>query len=204
MPATEGPFDAHDFDRLFSGNDDPWHFRSRWYEARKRALTLACLPAPRYANAYEPGCANGELSAALATRCERLRVSDGSAQAVALARCRLSGVTHVDVVQEWVPDEWPEARFDLVVLSELGYFLDAAALDRLIDRVSATLHPGGTVLACHWRRRGDGCELDGDAVHGRIGARLKLPHLLQTLDADLRIDVWCQDPRSVATREGFA
>ena len=31
------------FDQLFAGNDDPWAFRQRWYEQRKRALTLAVL-----------------------------------------------------------------------------------------------------------------------------------------------------------------
>ena len=37
------------FDRLFADNDDPWAFRQRWYERRKRALTLALLTRPRYA-----------------------------------------------------------------------------------------------------------------------------------------------------------
>ena len=31
------------FDRLFETSDDPWAFRQRWYERRKRALTLAAL-----------------------------------------------------------------------------------------------------------------------------------------------------------------
>ena len=34
------------FDQLFAGNDDPWAFRQRWYEQRKRALTLAVLTRP--------------------------------------------------------------------------------------------------------------------------------------------------------------
>ena len=65
------------FDAMFAKSNDPWKFRSRWYERRKRALTLACLPSARYAHGFEPGCANGELSACLATRCDRLLVSDG-------------------------------------------------------------------------------------------------------------------------------
>ena len=46
------------FDELFQGNDDPWAFKQRWYERRKRALTLAALPRERYASVFEPGCAN--------------------------------------------------------------------------------------------------------------------------------------------------
>ena len=64
------------FDGLFAASEDPWHFKQRWYEQRKRAMTLACLPRARYASGYEPGCANGELSAALAGRCDRLLISD--------------------------------------------------------------------------------------------------------------------------------
>ncbi|MDF9770111.1 hypothetical protein OKW09_002396 [Pseudomonas rhodesiae] len=42
------------FDQLFAENDDPWAFRQRWYERRKRALTLALLTKPRYASIFEP------------------------------------------------------------------------------------------------------------------------------------------------------
>ncbi len=192
------------FDSLFSGSDDPWQFKSRWYELRKRALTLACLPAARYMNAYEPGCANGELSADLAERCERLRVSDGSPKAVAVTGARMAGFPHVQVMQEWVPLQWPDEPFDLIVVSELAYYLSAEELDALIARILASLSPGGTVLACHWRRQIEGCALDGDEVHRRLGERLALPHLTQVLDPDLRLDVWCHDLRSVAQREGFA
>lgn len=33
------------FNELFLNSDDPWAFKQRWYERRKRALTLAALPA---------------------------------------------------------------------------------------------------------------------------------------------------------------
>ena len=195
--------DREHFESIFRHSDDPWGFRSRWYELRKRALTLACLPAQHYASAYEPGCANGELSAALAARCERLLVSDGSSRAVELAHAKLAALPHVRVRQAWLPAEWPSESFDLIVISELGYFLSAEGLDSLAAKVLASLRPGATVLACHWRRPITGCTLSGDDVHRRLGERLGLPHLNGALDADLRLDVWGLDPRSVAEREGF-
>jgi SAM-dependent methyltransferase len=195
--------DAPHFEALFEHDDDPWRFRSRWYEVRKRALTLACLPSPRYARAYEPGCANGELSAALAARCDRLLVSDIAARAVAAARARTADLPQVQVMQARVPEEWPAGPFDLIVVSELAYYLSRAALDATLEKLRASLADGGTLLACHWRPPIEGCELDGDAVHERIGSRLGLPHLMHVLDADLRIDVWCGDARSVAGREGL-
>ena len=201
--AASPAIDATYFDALFDTGDDPWRFRTRWYEARKRALTLGCLPAPRYASAYEPGCANGELSAALAGRCDRLLVSDVADRAVELARARLRGFDHVTVSKACLPQDWPETSFDLVVLSELCYYLDREGLRTLARQVSASLQPGGSVLACHWRHQIAGCQLDGDQVHSVLEDQLKLPRLCSVVEPDLRIDVWSLDPRSVAEREGL-
>lgn len=189
------------FEAMFAGNDDPWSFRSRWYEARKRAITLASLPRATYEQAYEPGCANGELSADLAARCSRLLISDGTPRAVDIARDRVSGMRNVEVIEAWVPDEWPGEAFDLVVISELGYFLAPDALDKLIGKARASLRPGGTVLACHWRRPIAGCALNGDEVQSRIGQGLGLPSLTRVVDADFLLDVWCADAQSVAQHE---
>ena len=87
------------FDQLFAENDDPWAFRQRWYERRKRALTLALLTRPRYASVFEPGCANGELSFELAPRCDRLLCCDTASAAVDLARSRLLGFPQAQVQQ---------------------------------------------------------------------------------------------------------
>ena len=178
------------FERLFNDSDDPWRFRTSWYEARKRALTLACLPASAYASAYEPGCANGELSAALAARCGRLVVSDFALRAVELARRRLVAFAHVEVRQATLPDQWPQGSFDLIVISEVGYYLDASALDRLVANMRKSLNDEGTVLACHWRRPIDDCPLTGDQVHQHLGEGLGRAHLTEVCEADFRIDVW--------------
>ena len=60
------------FEQRFRASDDPWSFRTRWYEKRKRELTLASLPRQRYQRVFEPACANGELSAQLAERSDAL------------------------------------------------------------------------------------------------------------------------------------
>ena len=189
------------FEAMFAGNDDPWSFRSRWYETRKRAVTLASLPRARYSHAFEPGCANGELSAELAARCDRLLICDGTQRAVDIARARVGSLSHVEVMQAWVPDEWPQRAFDLVVISELGYFLSPDALEKLIRKVRKSLQPGATVLACHWRQQIEGCALDGDEVQRRIGHGLGLPSLTRVADADFLLEVWCDDAQSVAQWE---
>ena len=196
-------FTPEHFDAMFAAKDDPWSYKTRWYEARKRDLTLACLPSARYASGYEPGCANGELSAALAQRCDRLVISDGSPGAVTAARERTRQLAHVEVRQAWLPGQWPVERFDLIVISEWAYYLGANDIDTLALKIEASMESGGTLLACHWRHPIAGCVLDGDAVNRRLGNQLGWPRLLSLHDIDFRLDVWSSDPRSVAQREDF-
>ena len=191
------------FDDMFRDDSDPWRFKTRWYETRKRALTLACLPSPRYTNGFEPGCANGELSADLATRCDRLLVSDGSELAVQASRARLKPFANVEVRQLWLPEEWPEEAFDLIVISELAYYFSSEQLNNISDGVLASLAPNGTVVACHWRHQIQGCKLRGDDVHDALMTRLNIPHLSTHAELDFRLDVWSRNAQSVAQQEGL-
>lgn len=191
------------FEGLFADNNDPWGFRQRWYEQRKRLATLAALPRPRYRAIFEPGCANGELSAALAERCDRLLCCDTSGAAVNLARTRLSLYEHTEVRQCRLPGDWPDEQFDLIVFSEIGYYLDRQDLSAVIRRINDSLTADGQLLACHWRPAIEGCPLNARQVHDLIHEQLHLPRLVLHQEADFLLEVWSRDPRSVATLEGL-
>ncbi|WP_248739558.1 class I SAM-dependent DNA methyltransferase [Pseudomonas sp. MWU12-2029] len=191
------------FEGLFAGNNDPWGFRQRWYEQRKRLVTLAALPRPHYRAIFEPGCANGELSAALAERCDRLVCCDTSTAAVNLARARLSLFDHTEVRHGRLPGDWPEEKFDLIVFSEIGYYLDRQDLTEVIRHVSDSLTADGQLLACHWRPPIEGCPLNARQVHDLIHEHLHLPRLVLHQEADFLLEVWSREPRSVAALEGL-
>ena len=172
------------FDAMFGQSDDPWKFQTRWYERRKRALTLACLSRERYASGFEPCCANGELSAELATRCDRLLVSDGVDKAVELARQRLQAHANVAVRKAWLPQEWPAEKFDLIVLSEFLFYLQPEVLQDIALRAQASLLPGGVILACHWRHPIAHCVLTGDDVHACLQRLITLPKQCHVVEPD--------------------
>lgn len=199
--AEPGVIDRSHFDGMYAESDDPWHMRASWYEERKRAVLLASLPSARFASAYEPGCAAGDLTLPLARRCQKLLASDGSERAVLQTRQRLATKKNVAVMQAWLPDEWPEGHFDLIVLSEFLYYLAPPALDRLLQCVVKAKTVDGVVVACHWRAPIEGCALAGDALHQRVHAKLQMPRISRYIDDDFCLDVWQSAAFSAAQRE---
>lgn len=195
------------FDSLYERSDDPWQYVARWYELRKRALILAALPSRRYQRAFEGGVSTGELSAALAPRCDGLLASDAAHRAVQLAAARLAVFPHVRVDRRRLPEQWPDETFDLILISEYGYFLGATALQELFRRARRSLEPSGSLVICHWRNPIEGCELTGDAVHGMFGRFAPdagLDRLVDHVERDFRLEIWSDDPMSVGEREGLA
>ncbi len=190
------------FDEMFSKNDDPWGFATRRYESRKRDLTLAALPHEKYEYGFEPACATGELSFALAARCDRLLVSDGVDKAIELSRRRLAGIPNVEVQKLWVPDQWPAQQFDLIVLGEFLFYLTPEAVREVAACVSRTLKTNGTVLACHWRLPIEDCVVTGDSAHEMLDQELALPCVSSVIEREFRIDVWTAAP-TLATIEGL-
>jgi len=192
------------FDALYAAYDDPYGVRSRWYEERKRALLLAALPQQRFFRAYEPGCGVGELTLALAPRCERLLASDGAERAVSVARQRVAALPHVRVELHRLPAQWPrhEGAFDLIVLSEMSYFLDEEAMVELARCCKDTLSAGGTLVACDWRLDFAQRCISTDLAH-RILGELGLARLLRHEEEDFLLQVWSRDGRSIAQREGI-
>ncbi|KIG10833.1 SAM-dependent methyltransferase [Caballeronia concitans] len=193
------------FDDLYRHDEDPWRYRTSWYERRKRDLVLASLSRERYESAFEPACSNGELSAMIARRCSRLRACDVSEAAVRGARERLGDAPNVTLEQRAVPDEWPDdARFDLIVVSELAYYLSPEATARLAQRAWHSLADDGEFVACHWRHPFEGKLQRAEDIHAAFDAAFDGTRTVQHAEADFLLDVWSKDGRSIARREGIA
>ncbi len=115
------------FDGLYANDPDPWRFATSDYEREKYAATLAALPARPFATALEVGCSIGVLTKQLATRCDSLLALDVAEAALDQARARCPDVRFE---RRAIPDEWPPGAFDLIVFSEVLYYLDAAGIRR--------------------------------------------------------------------------
>ena len=160
---------AH-FDAKYRADADPWNYASSWYERRKYAVTLASLPRQRYRAVWEPGCSIGELTALLAARADHVDASDTSAVALAAARHRLEHVGGITLTRAALPAGPPGTGYDLVVMSEVLYYLNEADRERSL-RVVEQVMPAGDLVVVHWRHHPDDAWASGAAVNAQVAGR---------------------------------
>jgi SAM-dependent methyltransferase len=192
------------FDRVYDVARDPWSFETRWYEKRKYALTIASLPRARYRRGFEAGCSIGVLTAMLAPRCASLLAADIAAAPVMATRQRLEGRPGVEVEQRTLPGDWPDGTFDLIVLSEVGYYLVKDDLDDLLTKAAGSLDADGTLVAVHWRHGVADYPLRGEDVHEAIAELPGLERLVRHDEEDFLLEVFVPAPAvSVARASGM-
>jgi cyclopropane fatty-acyl-phospholipid synthase-like methyltransferase len=138
------------FDALYTADPDPWKFETSPYERGKYTLTLNAMPKPRYRSALEVGCSIGVLTRALASRCDAVVAIDAAQTPLAEARRRCADVAGVGFEHMFVPDQWPDGAYELILLSEVVYYLSRDDVGRLAARVTNSLAKGGSVILVHW------------------------------------------------------
>jgi 2-polyprenyl-3-methyl-5-hydroxy-6-metoxy-1,4-benzoquinol methylase len=146
---TESRQAAH-FERLYQSNPDPWGFKTSPYEQAKYHSTVAVLGDRCFASGLEVGCSIGVLTRMLAPRCKDLLGIDIVEDPLPEARTRCADQGHVRFERMQVPLNWPSGQFDLMVFSELLYFLSEADIARCAHHVADTLIPAGLVVLVNW------------------------------------------------------
>ena len=181
------------FDDVYRANTDPWQFASSPYEREKYAATLAALPRPHYGRVFEIGGSIGVLTQQLAPRCGHLLSVDVSEAALAQARQRCAELPQVEIRKMQVPDEFSAGPFDLILLSEVGYYWSPPDLARAADLMLAALPPGGQLLLVHWTPVVPDYPQTGDEVHAFFLQKTQpggpLRHLSGERHAQYRLDL---------------
>lgn len=163
-----------DFDRLYAEDPDPWRVATSWYERRKIAVTLAALRRERYDLAWDAAAGTGDLAAALADRCATVLATDASARACALTQARVAGLGPARVERSALPDR-PAGLADgpdLVVLSEVLYYLTDRQRRATYDLLTALAHDETEVVAVHWLGALDDAYVSGATAQRELDARL--------------------------------
>ncbi len=180
------------FDALYQTDIDPWKFATSEYEAEKYATTIAALPKAHYRSALEIGGSIGVLTQKLAPYCDSLLSIDVSrlAQNEAIQRCNRLAQVHFQIMS--FPQEFPEEAFDLILVSEVGYYWCRKDLQIAQQRILQLLEIGGHLLLVHWLPRSPDYPLTGDEVHESFLNFMpqQLQHLKGERNAHYRLDLF--------------
>jgi cyclopropane fatty-acyl-phospholipid synthase-like methyltransferase len=178
------------FDSLYAADPDPWKFAASPYERDKYALTLEAMPKPRYRSALEVGCSIGVLTNSLASRCDALVAIDAAQTPLIEARRRCADLPGVRFEHMFVPEEWPDGIFELILLSEVVYYLSRDDVGRLAAKVASSMSKGGSVILVHWTGPTN-YPLSGDEAAALFVERLGPNYVVEREDryAEFRLDV---------------
>lgn len=143
------------FEAVYALKGDPWRYDVSYYEQEKYRDTIANLPG--CSRVLEVGCAEGAFTQMLAPHVEYVTGVDISATAIQRARKKCmrwenTRFVHLDIEFE----ELPLASFDLVICSEVLYYLDDPTRIRNVGhKLTEHLEPGGHLVLVDRRIRSD-------------------------------------------------
>ena len=160
---------AADFEARYRNDPDPWGYTHSEYERDKYAATLEACGAGPFDCALELGGSIGVFSQLLAPRCRRLITVDAAPTAVAIARRRLAGDPRVEVILGQIPAAIPQEKsYDLVVASEILYYLTPRDLERTLAVLEQQTRAGARLVAVHWRPPGPERPFDAESAHAQL------------------------------------
>lgn len=158
--------DMNHLQSLYADTHDPWDFEHSVYEQSKFKATRKALSRDHYNATFELGCGNGQLARHLLEVSDHYTGLDAVDKALAAARKVVPAGTFF---AGYYPCPLPDGAFDLIVMSEILYFLDHEGLSLLAADIGARW-PNAEVVCVTWLGQ-SGNELQGgDAVSAFIAA----------------------------------
>ena len=175
------------FEERWALGDDPWEHGSRWYETRKYDLTGGGAAPPAVPSApSSQAAARGSSPSGSPRRSREHLAMERHPRGVAATADRCRDLPTVTVVEGCIPADWPAGTFDLIVLSEVLYYLEDDALDEALRCAHAALPPGGDLVAVHYRPVVEEHVRTGDDVHRRLDASAPWERLLHLVGSRVR------------------
>ena len=180
------------FEALYQQDPDPWQFATSEYEAQKYATTIDALPRPLYQSGFEIGGSIGVLTEKLAQRCHSLLSVDISdiPQRQAIERCQHQDNIRFELMS--VPNSFPDEYFDLIVMSEVGYYWSLPDLIKAQRLILERLRSQGHLILVHWTVDAQVLPITGDMVHdtfiGLVPDRLQ--HIKSLIEPQYRLDLF--------------
>ena len=186
--------DSEYFKGVYDANEDPWNFETSQYEAKKYEATIASLPKEHYESVLEIGCSIGVLTQLLAEKSTHLLATDISEKALDLAKKRCADLGNVAFRKLNFQNELPEEQYDLIMVSEVAYYLSPKDWKVAVGNLYERLKTNGNIVLVHWLPEVHDYPQTGDEVH-QIFEKLmkdKMKNVFNDRAETYRIDVWAK------------
>jgi protein-L-isoaspartate O-methyltransferase len=180
------------FEEIYQADPDPWKFATSKYEAQKYAATVAALPKSHYRSALEIGGSIGVLTQKLAQYCDSILSIDVSktAQDRAIERCKQFPQIHFQLMN--FPHQYPTEKFDLILVSEVGYYWCPKDLKIAKQKIFEILESKGNLLLVHWLPKTPDYPITGDEVHDDFIQLVpdRMRHIVNQRNNKYRLDLF--------------
>ena len=143
---------ARRLEAFYQQSVDPWGFEIEEYEQERYAATLAVLDRGRYEDVLEIGCGEGAFTFRLAERAGRVLGVDISETAIGRARSRSVEYPNTSFIAMDIGAALPQGKFDLIVCSEVFYYVRPFSRLNIARRLLERLAPDGELLLVHSHR----------------------------------------------------
>jgi SAM-dependent methyltransferase len=175
------------FEEKFGTDPDPWNTWSAHYEAVKRDALAHMIGPGRYGRALELAAGNGSNTLMVASKALRLTVTEGTSAGAHLVEKAVRGRARVRVVRHDLAERLPGHAFDLIVISEVLYYLAPGPFLTLAREVERTLMPGGRLVLLHHGENFADRARPADTVHADFIAAIGK---VLSLQRDMRTRRW--------------
>ena len=163
------PITLAGFEDKFGADSDPWGTFSGADEALKRRAILHAMGSAPWGRVLELGAGNGSNSAAIAPRALRLDATEATAEGTRLiARAIAPAGQRARAIRLVVPGRLPRARYDIIVVAELLYYLSPRDMAETARAVAGALRPGGRLVLGHHRVDFHDFAQHAHAIHARF------------------------------------
>ncbi len=136
--------------------EDPYDLKNSEYEKEKLEEAVKALRfKEKFDSALEVGCGEGRLTRRIAEKTGSALATDISDLAIGRARDTLKGLENVECRRMDLFTDRLDDTFDLVICSEVLFYLEPDQFPVAVDRIKGWVGAGGYLLLVHVRATAD-------------------------------------------------